>query len=119
MRLDTFTTVQPPQTFVPESAQARNADALALLTGVNPGSVWANYQLISTQWPTAGGNDCNAPAGDPLGLPAPTFLGNSTLETYIQGTTPRVSSSCVDCHNNAATTASIPSDFTYVLQRAQ
>ena len=35
-----------------QSAAARNADAHKLLTGVNPKSVWANYQLISTMWPT-------------------------------------------------------------------
>lgn len=103
-------------------AAARNADALKLLLGVNPNSVWQNYQLISTMWPTNPGNGkCQADAGDPFGTPAPTFLANTTLETYIQGPplAPNVSSQCIECHNNATMTTPVPSDFTYVLQRAQ
>jgi hypothetical protein len=94
-----------------QSAAARNADAQKLLRGVNPKSVWANYELISTMWPTD--------PKQPFGAPAPTFLANTTLETYIQGTVPNVSSNCIECHNNAAMTVPVPSDFTYVLQRAQ
>jgi len=93
------------------SAAARNGAAQQLLLGVNPKSVWANYQLISTMWPT-----------DPkqsFGAPAPTFLANTTLETYIQGTVPNVSSNCIECHNNATMTVPVASDFTYILQRAQ
>ena len=93
------------------SAAARNADAQVLLKGVNPKSVWQNYELISTMWPTD--------PKQPFGAPAPTFLANTTLETYIQGTVPNVSSNCIECHNNATMTVPVPSDFTYVLQRAQ
>ncbi len=94
-----------------QSAAARNADAQKLLLGVNAKSVWANYQLISTMWPTD--------PKQPFGAPAPSFLANTTLETYIQGTTPNVSSNCIECHNNATMTVPVASDFTYVLQRAQ
>ena len=100
------------------SAAARNADALKLLLGVSSSSVWQNYELISTMWPTNTGQ-CQASPGDPLGTPAPTFLANTTLETYIQGMVPNVSSNCIECHNNATMTTPVPSDFTYVLQRAQ
>jgi hypothetical protein len=93
------------------SAAARNANAQQLLRGVNPQSVWANYQLISTMWPTD--------PKQPFGAPAPKLLANTTLETYIQGTVPNVSSSCIECHNNATMTVPVASDFTYVLQRAQ
>ncbi|HEY2497163.1 MAG TPA: hypothetical protein VGK24_08840 [Candidatus Angelobacter sp.] len=93
------------------SAAARNSDAQALLKGVNSKSVWRNYELISTMWPTD--------PKQPFGAPAPTFLANTTLETYIQGTVPNVSSNCIECHNNATMTVPVPSDFTYVLQRAQ
>ena len=55
----------------------------------------------------------------PFGAPAPSFLANTTLETYIQGTVPNVSSNCIECHNNATMTVPVASDFTYVLQRAQ
>lgn len=94
-----------------QSAAARNSDAQQQLRGVNPKSVWANYQLISTMWPTD--------PKQPFGAPAPTFLANTTLETYIQGTVPNVSSNCIECHNNATMTVPVASDFTYVLQRAQ
>jgi hypothetical protein len=100
------------------SAAARNADAVKLLAGVNPNSVWQNYELISTMWPTNTGQ-CQANPGDPLGTPAPNFLANTTLETYIQGMVPNVSSNCIECHNNATMTTPVPSDFTYVLQRAK
>ena len=100
------------------SAAARNADALKLLLGVSSSSVWQNYELISTMWPTNTGQ-CQASPGDPLGTPAPNFLANTTLETYIQGMVPNVSSNCIECHNNATMTTPVPSDFTYVLQRAQ
>jgi hypothetical protein len=102
------------------SAAARNTNAQALLAGVNPKSVWQNYELISTMWPTNPGN-CAAVPGDPLGAPAPTFLANTTLETYLQRTPPQpnVSSQCIECHNNATMTVPVPSDFTYILQRAQ
>ena len=104
--------------FAFESAAARNADALKVLLGVSSSSVWQNYELISTMWPTNTGQ-CQAVPGDPLGNPAPTFLANTTLETYIQGMVPNVSSNCIECHNNATMTTPVPSDFTYVLQRAQ
>jgi hypothetical protein len=104
--------------FAVTSAQERNQDAVKLLVGVNPDSVWQNYELISTMWPTNTGT-CEAVAGDPLGTPAPTFLANTTAETYIQGMVPNVSSNCIECHNNATMTTSVASDFTYVLERAQ
>jgi hypothetical protein len=102
------------------SASARNADAEKLLASVNPKSVWQNYKLISTMWPTNPGS-CAAVPGDPLGTPAPTFLANTTLETYLQHKRPQpnVTSQCILCHNNATMTVPVPSDFTYILQRAQ
>ncbi len=104
--------------FAAVSAAARNADALKLLLGVSSSSVWQNYELISTMWPTNTGT-CQAVPSDPLGTPAPNFLANTTLETYIQGMVPNVSSNCIECHNNATMTTPVPSDFTYILQRAQ
>ena len=89
-----------------------NSSFQAILTG----TVWANYMLISTPWPT------NATSKtDPTGAPAPTYLGNSTLESYIQGKVPGSSSNCIACHNNATTfhVPATPSDFTYVLESAK
>lgn len=88
---------------------ALNAAFQALL----PGKVWQNYMLISTQWPT----DAKSKT-DPNGVPAPVFLANTTMETYIQGSVPQSSSSCMACHGNAAATSGRPSDFTYILERA-
>ncbi|MES2817569.1 MAG: cytochrome C [Pseudomonadota bacterium] len=107
------------------ATQQLNASYQAKLRSVNPQSVWANYQLVSTQWPTAPADTCTTPSPtNPLGTPAPTFLANSTLETYIQGTTPQASSSCMECHNNATTQVTQSprtsfADFTYLLERAQ
>jgi hypothetical protein len=81
--------------------------------GLLKGTVWEHYALISTQWPT----DAQSKT-DPTGAPAPQFLGNSTMETYIQGQVPLSSSSCMDCHNNATDTQGQFSDFTYILERA-
>jgi hypothetical protein len=78
------------------------------------GTVWENYELVSTQWPTDGQSK-----SDPNGVPAPTFLANTTMETYVQGTTPQASSSCIACHGNAVDTKGKPSDFTYILERAK
>jgi hypothetical protein len=64
--------------------------------------------------------------------PAPTFLANSTLETYSQGDVPLASSSCMACHSNA-TSYQLPArdanqaaakffnqtDFTFMLEKAR
>ncbi|MGO1001320.1 hypothetical protein [Lysobacter sp. CA196] len=97
-----------------DATKKLNAQYQTLLRAANANSVWANYQLISTQWPTKANNPI-----DPTGTPAPVFLANATLETYIQGKTPQGSSSCMGCHNNATMTNGMTSDFTYLLQRAQ
>ncbi|MEH6421088.1 cytochrome C [Pseudomonas sp. CGJS7] len=97
-----------------DSTKKLNASFQAALLKNYPGTVWANYQLISTQWPTNATNPT-----DPTGNPAPSFLANTTLETYIQGKVPQASSSCMACHNNATMTNGFASDFTYLLQRAQ
>ena len=80
------------------------------------GTVWENYVLLATQWPSD-----HASKTDPLGAPAPTYLANTTLETYSQGRIPLASSSCMACHGNA-TTHHVPataSDFTFILEKAQ
>jgi hypothetical protein len=113
-------TVLEHEGFVPASAKARNADAQRLLASVGASSVWQYYQLDSTQWPTdTNVGKCEAKPANPSGTPAPTFLANTTMETYIQGTSPGVSSSCIGCHGNAAMTSGAASDFTYILQTAK
>ncbi len=102
-----------------DSAKQQNQTAQALLAGVSPKSVWQYYRLISTQWPTQTNSDCTANPANPNGTPFPQFLGNVTLETYVQGTTPQSSSSCINCHGNATMTTGVPSDFTYLLENAK
>jgi hypothetical protein len=94
--------------------QAVNAAAHSFLTRrSSKPTFWSHYELISTQWPAdfscaseLGGLKTDQQA-DPNCSPAPTFLPNSTLETYVQhdigtnGGVPQATSSCIACHNNA------------------
>jgi hypothetical protein len=120
-----------------------------------PSSVWQNYVLISTQWPSAFATHCTSlhslsqldpktdfvKQPDMTCSPAPTYLANSTLETYSQADSnadapdtpavPLATSSCIACHSNAVDfqkTASNreagranlnQSDFTFILEKAQ
>jgi hypothetical protein len=113
--------------------------------GILGNTVWKNYMLLSTQWPSdfrCGGKTAHVPPVEPLPdtdfqkepdmncAPAPTFLANSTLETYSQGTDPLASSSCMACHGNAVSQQVRPpdmepekffnqSDFTFMLEKAR
>jgi hypothetical protein len=105
-------------------------------------TVWKNYMLLSTQWPSA--FPCAEKRADPAGpgsepntdfekqpdmtcAPAPTYLANSTLETYSQGSEPLASSSCMACHGNAVSYQQRTpgnqlfnqSDFTFMLEKAE
>jgi hypothetical protein len=127
---------------VPLTADTKKMNAQ--FQGILKGTVWENYMLLSTQWPS----DFNCarkvapdarPELDPNTdvekepdmncAPAPTFLANSTLETYSQGSVPLASSSCMACHGNA-TSYQLPSanpnakffnqsDFTFILEKAR
>jgi hypothetical protein len=98
-------------------------------------SVWANYQLVSTQWTNE------------VTKPEPGFLANMTLETYVQGSKPPSdgpypypspqynpfktytttsgqtfypSSSCLKCHSVATQTlANKTAGFSFLLGEAQ
>ena len=126
----------------PITPAAKNMNAIFQSMLVN--SVWKNYMLISTQWPSA--FSCTSLRAkspstpdpktdffkqpDMTCSPAPTFLANSTLETYSQGDIPLASSSCIACHGNAVgfqKSASNPqpgkpnlnqSDFTFMLEKS-
>lgn len=74
-----------------ESTDQINDQFHALLSKANKQSVWLNYRLVGTQWPS------NNP--DPLMVGGPTqpaLLANAILETYHQKT-----STCMGCHSNA------------------
>lgn len=77
------------------------------------GTVWANYRLIGSQW---GGVLDGPPPADTVN--SPQFLGNTTLETYLQE-----SASCMTCHARFAKIAghgdSLPSaDFSFLFSHA-
>lgn len=101
-----------------DNVKALNTSVQAAL-GNTP---FAYYQLINTQWPV--------PGTTPIGGPRtqfdvlPPMLGNTTLESFIQGT-----SSCMGCHAMARTRrhaspanpdgqAFFSSDFTFTLGMA-
>lgn len=93
--------------------QAQTNKLNAAFRGILGSTVWSNYELITTQWPTT--------PNDPVkkfGSPFPLNAANSTMETYVQGNAP-LDSSCMACHGNATTARGIPADFSYVLERAQ
>jgi hypothetical protein len=104
-------------------------------------SVWVNYNLVTTQWPSGfpcAGKKHPGNLPDPTCTPFPTFLANSTLETFSQPLlkvevhgnndpgVPLATSSCISCHNNATTnpthrnpgSQAARSDFTYILEKA-
>jgi hypothetical protein len=109
--------------------RALNERAHDLLRQANPRSIWQYYQLVSTQWPTRPARTtrddphiCDVVSlrpADIIGGPAPIFLANTTLESYLQRQVPNTSSSCMDCHANATTQSGIFSDFTFIFTRAQ
>jgi len=103
------------------------ADSMnAIFQKLLQGSVWANYQLIGTQW-----------TGELGTLPKPPYLANTVLETFNQGPVPptdgpiaypdsgyqpfstAVSSSCIKCHSVAKTRLGANADFSFLLGEAQ
>ena len=85
------------------------------------GTIWENYQLVATQWPTkpsqfklpgfAAPNNGKYP-GD-CGMPFPKDgVANTVIETYDQAPTAVLTgNSCMSCHYQA-----VRSDFSWVLQ---
>lgn len=89
------------------SADTANAKWRGLLAG----TVWENYQLITTQWPSDPDNP-----GNPQGNPTPTISANLTMETYIQ-----LESSCMGCHSTARVVPSnrVTTDYSFLFLHAQ
>ena len=92
------------------------------------GTVWENYDLVATQWPSGSPCASNPHPGslpDATCAPFPAVLANTTLETFSQqekdAGVPTATSSCISCHNSATTQhdPATRSDFTYILEKAQ
>jgi cytochrome c len=73
------------------------------------------YELINTQWPLPGPEGAPREAATVFAA-VPALLGNTTMETFAQGT-----SSCMGCHAMARTTRTdrfAGSDFSFTLNNA-
>jgi hypothetical protein len=119
---DSFKSQIVRETPLTDAAKNMNAVFHSMLPA---NSVWQNYMLLSTQWPSAFAIHCtglrsqNVPEPrtdfvkqpDMTCSPAPAYLANSTLETYSQADSkadlpdspavPLATSSCIACHSNA------------------
>jgi len=113
-----LTSTQPVQvlrvTPIPPETQTLNAQFQQALRNWNPKNVWQYYELVSTQWPAE-------PANTKIfGGPQPTFLANTTIETFFQGPSPAHPTakdpphSCLDCHGMFAQ----QKDFVFQLFKA-
>jgi len=59
------------------------------------GTVWANYMLVTTQWPTDTSVSDGVPfPPSPSGRSDDLSVANTTMETYFQ-----TSTSCMECHH--------------------
>ncbi len=95
-------------------AKASTVDLNVAFQKLVDGTVWQNYQLITTQWPTqpqkfklpgvTPPNDGKYPAD--CGVPFPSVgVANTVIETYDQTpTTAPTGNSCMSCHYQTANT---------------
>jgi hypothetical protein len=94
---------------IADSTRKTNQDYQALLRG----TVWANYQLVMTQWPKfpEPEEENGAPFPGQFTGPDPmTNIANTTMETYFQRS---ASTSCMNCHDAARRKGT---DFVWFLQ---
>ncbi|ASP73855.1 hypothetical protein CDO28_20095 (plasmid) [Sinorhizobium meliloti] len=80
--------------------QGIRAETMALnqayweLPGIK-GTVWANYMLVMTQWPSTPIPQSPEHSGSPFPTGVESTTANTTMETYQQ----RNGRSCMECHN--------------------
>ncbi len=89
-------------------------------------SAWANYELVGAQWAQAAIVEYLSPLKP---FPAPIYLTNTTLETYLQidpvidpkthAPNKNASGSCITCHDLGTDAAGNDSDFSFLPNRAQ
>lgn len=86
------------------------------------GSVWKNYMLVGVQW-AAAGNTGGGKFAKLAPFPAPIYLANTTLETYVQTASVEDpdsgAGSCIICHNLATDTAGNNANFSFLPGAAQ
>lgn len=80
-------------------------------------SVWKNYMLVGVQWAAASSTG-SGPLAKLKPFPAPIYMANTVLETYLQTGSvenPEAGAgSCVTCHNLAKDTAGNSSNFSFL-----
>jgi len=85
----------------------------AVRHGLEP-SVFHNYELVGAQWPIRKAS--SAPTPPTVFEVLPGLLANTTMETYVQGT-----SSCMGCHamaRSANAASFVSADFSFTLNDA-
>lgn len=105
---------------VPTDASDNVVNLNAHMQAALRGTPFATYRLINTQWPVPGSGGLAPGTPHTAFNVLPALLGNTTLESYIQG-----SSSCMGCHAMARTRRHagldpndrgfVSSDFTFML----
>ena len=125
-----------------------NSLMATFLASISPNSVWANYQLVGTQWvmpiiPNV--NNGIYRQAIPDSAPAPQYIPRiegekrCNMNSYLLGNDPKClglivptilantlvetynqpASSCTGCHQTAKTAAGKSADFSFALSRAQ
>lgn len=101
-RSQTISTANPPSPDPDPLQVVRMQPILPLVMATNraywalpeiKGTVWENYMLVMTQWPTAPEPESPSNAGAPF-PDANSALSNTTMETFFQ----KNGTSCMDCH---------------------
>ena len=91
-----------------DEAAAANPMWQQALAAAAPNSPFRYYQLVDIQWPS------NPSSQRPGGVPTPSLLANTTMETYVR------QSSCINCHFTARTYSSkLSSDYSFMLAEAK
>ena len=98
---------------IPRETAERNAAWQSRLASAGEDSPWPHYELVGVQRARTPSDTVG------IGAPTPTFLANALLETYLQGEVPNVSSSCAQCHHEAATWSGAFGDYVYAFVHAQ
>jgi hypothetical protein len=97
---------------VDDVAASNNAIYQMALETLRVDNVWHNYQLVDAQW---------GASATPIGRPnQPLFLANTTLETYLQGSTvkPADPHGCINCHGMYAKSTDLDFQLTHAYPRS-
>jgi hypothetical protein len=108
---------KPVQVVRTRAIDTRTQDTNTIYQGLLKDTIWRNYRLVMTQWPSQPGTPpIGAPFPD-LGDPNHMSVANVSVETYVQDLT-----TCMDCHGRVNTLAGplqglgpLKTDFAFTL----